>query len=484
MCVFCAKSQIVPLAEGPGELYLAMADPRDLFALEALRLMAGKPSVPRVGVPADIEAALDRLYGKGVSRISELVGGATPGADEGTAQDIERLRDMASEAPVIRLVSHMISRAVDMRASDIHIEPSEHKFSVRYRIDGMLREQDAPPSWLRAAVVSRIKLMAKLNIAETRLPQDGRIKTTIRGKDIDLRVSTVPIVHGESVVLRVLDRGAVALDFKALGFDPELLKSFLATLDQPHGILLVTGPTGSGKTTTLYTALKRLNSGESKILTIEDPVEYQLEGVNQVQVKPQIGLTFANALRAFLRQDPDIILVGEIRDVETAEIAVQAALTGHLVLSTLHTNDAASGITRLLDMGVADYLLTSALNGLIAQRLVRMICPSCREPYDALPELVEELHLQHGACPGPITLYRGRGCEACGQTGYRGRTTIMELLVMSDAIRRHVLRRAEAKELQRAAVDAGMRTMFQDGIAKALAAITTIEEVMRVSREA
>ncbi len=480
---FLKEYRIIPLADTAEGLVLAIADPLDAYAVNAMRLLTGKPVLPRVGVPAEIEAAFERLYGSSKASIENIFEEVTSEEDEGTNEDIERLKDLASEAPVIRMVNMLISRAVEMRASDIHIEPFERKLKVRYRIDGVLREVDAPPSRLRAAVISRVKLMAKLNIAETRLPQDGRIRLVIRGKEIDLRVSTVPSMHGESLVLRVLDKGSVALDFALLGFEKPVLESYLDLLDRPHGILLVTGPTGSGKTTTLYTSLLRLNTGERKILTVEDPIEYQLEGINQVQVKPQIGLGFANVLRSFLRQDPDVIMIGEIRDLETAEIAVQAALTGHKVLSTLHANDAATTITRLLDMGVEDYLLTSTVNGVVAQRLVRTLCGDCREPRPALPEMVEQLQLGRVTSSDPITLYHATGCERCNGTGYLGRTGLLELLVLSDPIRRLILQRTEAHEIKRAAVDAGMRTMYQDGVYKVLAGTTTLEEVLRVTRD-
>jgi general secretion pathway protein E len=480
---FLQEFHVLPLSDGAAGIVLAMADPLDTYVIEAIRLIADKPVVPRIGIPADIEAAFSRLYGSGGSAISGIVDGLLETTDESTQRDVERLRDLASEAPVIRLVNLLISRAIDVRASDIHIEPFEHTFCVRYRIDGLLRAQESPPSSLRAAVVSRIKLMAKLNIAETRLPQDGRIKLAIRGKEIDLRVSTVPTLYGESVALRVLDRSGVVLDFASLGFEPALLRTYIDVLNRSNGILLVTGPTGSGKTTTLYTSLKYINTGSTKILTVEDPIEYQLEGINQVQVKPQIGLTFASALRSFLRQDPDVIMVGEIRDRETAQIAVQAALTGHIVLSTLHTNNAPSTITRLLDMGIEDFLLTSTVNGVVAQRLVRVLCPTCRESYDAPPELVDELQLLRFAKSEPITLYRPRGCPQCNETGFYGRTSILEMLVMSEPIRRLVIKGADANEIQTVALESGMSSMYQHGISKALRGITSVEEVVRVTRE-
>jgi len=389
---------------------------------------------------------------------------------------------MASEAPIVRIVNLLFNRAVESRASDIHIEPFENRLDVRYRIDGVLQDTESPPANATAAILSRIKLIAKINIAERRLPQDGRIQIQAHGKTIDLRVSTVPTLHGESLVLRLLDKEQVTLDFSALGFTAAMQAELAKLLDLPHGILLSTGPTGSGKTTTLYTALQRLNTRERKILTVEDPIEYQLPGVNQIQVKPQIDLTFANALRSIVRQDPDVIMIGEIRDLETAAIAVQSALTGHLVLSTLHTNDAGSSVTRLLDMGLEDYLLTSTLNGILAQRLVRVLCSHCRQSYQPVPELVAELGLRRLSEGDGLTLHRAVGCEQCSQTGYRGRQVIAELLVTSDPVRRAILARADGNEIQRIAIEQGMESMKTDGLRKALAGTTTIEEVTRVTQ--
>ncbi len=477
---FLRESQVVPIAENGDGIVLAMVDPLDDYAIKAMELIAGKPVTPWVATAIDVEAAVERLYGeKGatIGQIVEEVDDAGDVADE----DIDRLRDLASEAPVIRLVNLLIGRAVESRASDIHIEPFESALRVRYRIDGVLREVEAPPSRFSAAVISRVKIMARLNIAERRLPQDGRVKLAIRGKDVDLRVSTVPTMHGESLVLRVLDRGQV-FDLPSLGFGDEIMAGFREVLARPHGIILVTGPTGSGKTTTLYASLLSLNSPERKILTVEDPIEYQLDGVNQVQVQAQIDLTFANVLRSLLRQDPDVIMIGEIRDVETAEIAVQAALTGHVVLSTLHTNNAASTIPRLLDMGVDDFLLTSTINAVVAQRLVRTLCHKCRNAETALPGLVDQLGIRRFADDETITVYKAVGCEACNGTGYFGRTTVLELMPMNDAIRAGVLDRAEAHDLERIAIENGMRSMFEDGIRKALAGVTSIEEVLRATR--
>jgi general secretion pathway protein E len=472
---FLQQTRVVPIAQGPDSLVLAMADPLDQFAIDAVRMSAGAPVEVRVATPADIEAALHSLYDGG--RIGDANITENEKGEDAEA-DVERLRDLASEAPVIRLVNRMIERAVEQRASDIHIEPFEGRLRVRYRVDGVLHEADSPADRLVAAIVSRIKIMARLNIAERRLPQDGRIKVVVRGKEFDLRVSTTPSLHGEGVVMRILDRDGAVLDFGTLGFFDDTLESYLSALEQPHGILLVTGPTGSGKTTTLYTSLLRLNSPERKILTVEDPVEYQLDGVLQVQVKPEIELTFARALRSFLRQDPDILMIGEIRDLETAQIGVQAALTGHLVLSTLHTNDAAGAIARLMDMGVPDYLLTSTINGVAAQRLVRNLCPHCRHATEPNAELLERL-----GAPGdaPQVLYCATGCDRCNQTGYFGRSALLEVLVMDDALRRLVLQRADAREIEMAAVNAGMLTLYQDGLRKAAEGITSIEEVLRVT---
>jgi general secretion pathway protein E len=478
---YLKTAQIIPLAERADGVAIAMLNPLDTGALDGVRFAVGRPIISYVAYPSDLEAAYERLYGDGKTSLHQLSAQA-PDREDSASDDIDRLKDIASEAPVIRLVNLLISRAVESRASDIHIEPMEGELRVRYRVDGVLQTVESPPQRLAPALISRVKIMAKLNIAERRLAQDGRIRLAVRGKDIDFRVSTTPTIHGESVVLRILDRSQLQLDFSVLGLDEDLTERFRQTLDHPHGILLVTGPTGSGKTTTLYTALLELNTPEKKILTIEDPVEYQLPGINQVQVKPQIGLTFANALRSFLRQDPDIMMIGEIRDLETAQIAVQAALTGHLILSTLHTNDAASAITRLLDMGVEDYLLTSTLNGAAAQRLVRTLCAECREPYAALPELLDRFEFGSFATPRDLTLYRATGCEHCGQTGYFGRSSIIEVLQMSDAIRQSILNRKDADQIRRLAIVEGMQPMHIHGLKKALAGTTTLEEILRVTR--
>jgi general secretion pathway protein E len=479
---FMKQHTICPIGETEQSVDLLVADPQDPYPVQAVEMALGRPVQVRIGIRSEIDDLIERFYGAGRSAMGTIVEDLTEG-DSRSEDDVEHLRDLASEAPVIRLVNLVIQRAVEARASDIHIEPFENRLKVRYRIDGVLQEVESPPASSTAAVISRIKIMAKLNIAERRLPQDGRIMLRVQGKELDLRVSTVPTSHGESVVMRILDRENIVFDFKSLGFTDSFLASFLKVLEQPHGILLVTGPTGSGKTTTLYTALSQLNQPDVKIITVEDPVEYQLEGVNQIQAKPAIGLDFSHALRSIVRQDPDIIMIGEMRDLETAKIAIQSALTGHLVLSTLHTNNAAGGVTRLLDMGVEDYLLTSTVNGILAQRLVRRLEPTHAEKYEALPEVIEEFGLRRFQPEGPIHLYRPKP-SALTSTGYLGRTTIMEFLVVSDALRRLIMQHAGMGELEEQARREGMRTMYEDGLVKALQGVTTIEEVLRVTQEA
>jgi general secretion pathway protein E len=478
---FMKQFAAVAVAESDAHVAVLLADPHDGYARDAIRLASGREVRPLVGLRSEIGDLIERWHGQGRSAMGAIV--ETAEGESGDIDDVEHLRDLASEAPVIRLVNLIIQRAVELRASDIHIEPFENRLKVRYRIDGVLEEGESPPANLTAAVISRIKIMAKLNIAERRLPQDGRIMIRVQGKELDLRVSTVPTSHGESVVMRLLDRETVVFDFHKLGFTDDFLPQFQRVLEQPHGILLVTGPTGSGKTTTLYTALSKINTPDVKIITVEDPVEYQIEGINQIQAKPQIGLDFAHALRSIVRQDPDIIMIGEMRDLETCKIAIQSALTGHLVLSTLHTNNASGGITRLLDMGVEDYLLTSTINGILAQRLVRRLEPIHAQRYEATPEEIEKFGLRRYQPQGTIYLYHPRP-SALAPTGYLGRTTIMEFLVMNDEIRRAVMRHAGMGELEQLAKQVGMRTMYEDGIAKALAGVTTIEEVLRVTEDA
>jgi general secretion pathway protein E len=479
---YLKQNLILPISESNGDLTIVMANPRDEFARKALSMASGKNIVLQVGIASEIENGIEKLLGGGRSAMGQIVE-SLDSDEEGDIEDVEHLRDLASEAPVIRLVNLILQRAVEGRASDIHIEPFENRLKVRYRIDGVLHEVEAPPSKSTAAVISRIKIMAKLNIAERRLPQDGRIMHRVQGKELDLRVSTIPTSHGESVVMRILDRESIVLDFDSLGFDTLIRREFVKALEMPHGIILVTGPTGSGKTTTLYTALSALNTPERKIITVEDPVEYQLEGINQIQAKSSIGLDFAHALRAIVRQDPDVIMIGEMRDLETAKIAIQSALTGHLVLSTIHTNDAAGGVTRMLDMGVEDYLLTSTVNAILAQRLVRTLDPEYREAYELLPELAAELGLKELEDQDRYTVYRPVPTDEM-PSGYRGRTSILELLTLSDPIRRQIMQHATAGEIQDLAVQEGMRTMYQDGLLKCLEGVTTLDEVLRVTQEA
>lgn len=480
---YLRQARVLPLPDTPGGMPLAMADPLDQAAVLFMELATGRPILPRVALPSDVEAALERLYAGTRPAMGQIADETITEVDDAAVEDVDRLRDLASEAPVIRLVNTLIARAVEGRASDIHIEPFQSRLAVRYRIDGLLREAPPPPTRLRAAMISRIKIMAKMNIAERRLPQDGRIRIAIRGREYDLRVATVPTLHGEAVTMRVLDRSSLVHDFTQLGFAEDTLSRYFGVLDQPQGIILVTGPTGSGKTTTLYTTLMRLNRPEHKLFTVEEPIEYQLEGINQVQVNTQVGLSFANVLRTLLRHNPDVIMIGEMRDLETAQIAIQSALTGHLVLSTLHTNSAAASITRLLDMKVEDYLITSTLNAVIAQRLVRKLCPHCREPHVVETELARHTRLIADDLAGPVAVYRPTGCEHCRNTGYHGQIALIEMLLMSDGLRRLVLRRAEAREIHQLAIDEGMRPMYEDGLRQVLAGVTTLEEVLRVTRD-
>ncbi len=474
---FLRNARALPVAMEGERLLVALADPLDRFVPAAIAAATGAEVTLLVGVPIEVDAALDRLYPDPSRTPAEEPGSADPSED-----DAERLKDLASEAPVIRLVNGIIGRAVETQASDIHIEPFEDRLRIRYRYDGVLHEADSPPARLGAAITSRIKIMARLDIAERRLPQDGRIKLAVRGQEVDFRVSTIPSLHGETVVLRVLDRSAMALDYGSLGLPGGVVARLDTALALPNGIVLVTGPTGSGKTTTLYAGLLSLNSVERKVVTVEDPIEYQLPGVNQIQVKPQIGLDFASLLRSILRQDPDVIMVGEIRDIETAQIAVQAALTGHLVLSTVHTNSAAATISRLRDMGLEDYLLTAVLRGILAQRLVRRLCLQCRREDDAAPELVARFGLDRRTQARPVRLWHAVGCPHCRGTGYRGRIAIAEFLRPNADIERLIFSRAEHTQIERAAVEAGMVTMFDAGLDAALQGQTTIEEVMRSIR--
>lgn len=467
---FMRQFRFLPVAKEDNRLWVAMADPLDFETIAVIRRFSSCDIVAALGAETEILDAIDRLYGEDADEEARR----EFGDDEADATEIEHLRDMASEAPVIRFVNVLVARALEMRSSDIHVEPFEKEFRIRFRVDGVLREQESPPRELRAAIISRLKLMARLNIAERRLPQDGRIKIKVMGHEVDLRVSTLPTLYGESVVMRLLDRSAT--DFYALdklGFDAHMLQRMEHYTSLPHGIFLVTGPTGSGKSTTLYSALKLINTAEKKIITIEDPVEYQMDGINQIHVNAQIGLTFAAGLRHIVRQDPDVIMVGEIRDRETADIAIRSALTGHFVYSTLHTNDAPSAVTRLTDMGVENYLITSSVVAVLAQRLVRSICPKCRIAADDIvnPE------------GRRIRTWRGAGCDHCGGSGYRGRQGIFELMELNDEIRNLVMKDSDASVLTEAARRHGMRSLREDGWLKIENGVTTVEEVIRVTQE-
>ncbi|RJX77397.1 type II secretion system ATPase GspE [Pseudomonas sp. LS-2] len=475
---FMRHHRLLPIGSHADGVHVLAANPGNVYGLQAVRYACQTAVYVSVGLSSEVDGLIERFYGQGRSAMGSLI--ETMDEHNGAEEDIEHLKDMASEAPVIRLVNLILQRAVEQRASDIHIEPFESQLKVRYRIDGVLHEAEAPPSSSSAAIISRLKIMARLDIAERRLPQDGRIMLRIQGKELDLRVSTVPTSFGESVVMRLLDRQTVSFDFPSLGMDGERLQNFLDVLENPHGILLVTGPTGSGKTTTLYTALSRLNTAERKIITVEDPVEYQLEGINQIQVKPSIGLDFAGALRSIVRQDPDVIMIGEMRDLETCRIAIQSSLTGHLVLSTLHTNSAAASITRLLDMGVESYLIASTVKGILAQRLVRRLDPVTRIAFEAPPELVAEHGLERFTEQRPIMLYRPASELPGG--GYHGRSAITELLVMNEELRSLLMRQADAATLEQAARRGGLRTLYEEGLRQAVAGVTSLEEVLRVTR--
>lgn len=480
------KYQIVPVDKTGDTLTVALSDPSNIYLLDELRLLTNCKIVPVISFESDIREAIERYYPQGGSSLDEMlkeisdeetaVLEALEHADTGDTETVEEEEVEASDAPVIQLVNLIVHDAIRMRASDIHIEPYEKELRLRYRIDGVLHEMKSPPKKFQNAIISRIKIMSDLDIAERRLPQDGRFKITVGGRSIDFRVSTCPVVFGEKVVIRILDRGNLMLNLTDLGMDPQVLAGFEREIRAPWGMILVTGPTGSGKSTTLYSALNTINDPRKNIMTIEDPVEYQLHGINQVQVHPDIGLTFAEGLRSFLRQDPDIIMVGEIRDKETAEIAVKAALTGHLVLSTLHTNDAPSTINRLTNMGVEAFLVTASVNLIVAQRLVRRICENCKQTFDPPAELLHSLGLDPGT-----QFARGSGCERCLNSGYKGRVALYELLHLSDAMRDKIIEGISTTQLKRMAIEEGMITLRRAGLQKVAQQITTIDEVLSVT---
>jgi general secretion pathway protein E len=482
---FMKRFLVLPIDDSEKDLVVIMADPQDFNSREVLRTAYSKSLKIFRGEPELIKQVIYRWYEADADRGDQGGDGGIDLADgDQLWDDPEQLRDMASEAPVIRLVNHLISRALEMGASDIHVEPRKSQVLVRYRVDGVLHDQETITNRLKAAITSRVKLMAKMDIAERRLPQDGRMKVKIGKYEIDMRVSTIPVHYGESLVLRLLQQENIQYKLAGLGFSEAFADQFRKNIFMPYGIFLVTGPTGSGKTTTLYNALGEINSPDKKIVTVEDPVEYQLEGVNQVQVKTAIGLTYANVLRSFLRHDPDVMLVGEIRDSETADIAVQASLTGHMVFSTLHTNDAVGAITRLEDMGVESYLISSCLVGVLAQRLVRKICPSCMceetMPDQQMKSIAQSLDLPLERMERKIRY--GKGCEECGHTGYKGRAGIFELMTLNDEIQSLVARGAERKLILEKAIENGMKTLREDGLDKVLQGVTTYEELLRVTR--
>lgn len=477
-CDFLARNTIIVLEATDAQIVLAIANPRARNELETIRFITERDISVKLASRLDIETAIQRYRSLSTDEFDQ----SSAANDHGTAsqEDIQRLRDTASEAPVIRTVNRLIEAAVNAQASDIHIEPMVDGTRIRFRIDGQLREIERLPNQMQAGVVSRIKILARLDIAERRLPQDGRTKFVAGGRNIDLRISTIPVLYGESVVLRILDIGQVELSYPALGFEEEQIAIFDRILARPNGIVLVTGPTGSGKTTTLYSALRDINSVERKLFTVEDPIEYELAGVNQIQAAPTIGMGFAEALRSILRQDPDVIMVGEMRDLETARIGIQAALTGHLVLSTLHTNSACTSVTRMLDIGVQDYLLGSSLIAVVAQRLVRRLCPHCATPSPETAKQIQSLGLMPKAAQSKLPL-EPFGCDECHHTGYSGRTTIAEFLVMDDELRAHITSDTNSVQLEKLAREKGMKTLLENGISKVLDGQTSLEEVMMVA---
>jgi general secretion pathway protein E len=482
---FAKKNKIVPIGKNGNSLKVAISDPYRFQPIDDLRSLLGLRIEIFLAPEKEIINAINRVYDRQSHSPEEIIQLISSQESDRFIQELEETEDLLdsqTEAPVIKLVNIILSQAIRSRASDIHIEPFENDLKIRYRIDGILYNILSPPKGFHSAITSRIKVMARMDIAEKRLPQDGRIRIKIANRDFDIRVSTIPTTFGERVVLRLLDKSSVLLGLHEIGLSVDHLEKIKKLIRSSHGIILVTGPTGSGKTTTLYAALSEINTPDKNIITIEDPVEYQLNGIGQIQVNPKIDLTFANGLRSIVRQDPDVILVGEIRDSETAEISIHAALTGHLVFSTLHTNDAAGAITRLIDMGVEPFLVSSSLNAVVGQRLVRIICPNCKEPYYPNKESLEEMNINPEILMNR-PLFRGRGCGECMQTGYRGRTGIFEFLVMSDDLRNLILKTTDSNTIKRAAVNEGMMTLREDGIMKVLDGITTIEEVLRVTVE-
>ena len=479
---FIRENKIVPLEFKQNTLKIIMADPDNNKIIEALKVAVSHDIEIYSSDARAIEEYIEKFYTQEIQDISKLIENMEDDSLQFIHEeedDVGHLQDLASEAPIIRLVNMIVTRAVESRASDIHIEPYADELKVRYRIDGVLHDIEIIPKKLQAAIYSRIKIMAKLNIAERRLPQDGRIKLKVGGSEIDIRVSSIPVLYGESLVMRLLHQEGILIDMEQLGFPSDTLLTFNNIIKNTNGIILVTGPTGSGKTTTLYGALDKINSSDRKIITVEDPIEYHLKGINQIQVKPQIGLDFPNILRHIVRQDPDVIMIGEIRDLETAEIAIQSALTGHLVFSTLHTNDAPTAITRLIDIGVQSYLLAATIRGILAQRLVRKICPECAEIDETVIDN-ERINIEQGK---KITLFRGKGCEKCAHTGFYGRSGIYELLEIDNSIHPLIIKNVDARQIREMARKNGMRTLLEDGLLKVKSGQTTINEVFRVTQE-
>jgi len=477
------KYGIVPVLKIGNRLTCAMTDPWNVFAIDEVRGATDLIVEPAVSTEAEIKKALNEHYGaKGsMEDLIKSIDEEKLGINSKIEPDLKKLQGIVEEPVVIKLVNLIVMKAVKEEASDIHIEPEENELKIRLRVDGMLHEIDSPPKHLQSAVISRIKIMANLDIAERRLPQDGRFTIKMEGKEIDVRTSTIPTIYGENVVLRLLDASSAVLGLDQLGFSKAVLEKYSKLIVRPHGIILVSGPTGSGKTTTLYGSLSKINTVEKNIITIEDPVEYKLPGIRQTQVENKIKLTFANGLRSILRQDPDIIMVGEIRDFETAEIAIQAALTGHLVFSTIHTNDAPGAITRLIDMGLEPFLASSSMIGVLAQRLVRKICPECKEKYMPTEEALRDVGLSEGK--EKIEFWTGKGCPKCSNTGYKGRIGIYELMIPDEKIKNAIISKAPSNEIRKLAESSGMVSLMEDGIEKAKSGITTIEEVLRVTRE-
>jgi general secretion pathway protein E len=486
---FAKQTKLLPVRIEDGTVVVATSDPLDTALLDEARLLLDSPVSALLAPSQAILDGINQVYDRAANEAERLMDNMAMDDLDTLAHELEEPQDLLDaaddEAPIIKLVNSLLFQAAKERASDIHIEPFERELAVRFRVDGVLREKIKPPKRFQKAIASRVKIMGNLNIAETRLPQDGRIRIKLAGRDIDIRLSTVPTSFGERIVMRLLDKSVVILDLAEIGFSPEQLEVMDSLIKRSHGILLVTGPTGSGKTTTLYAALSKINNPDLNILTVEDPVEYQITGIGQVQANPKIDLTFASALRSFLRQDPDVIMVGEIRDLETAEIAIQASLTGHLVFSTVHTNDAPGAITRLIDMGVEPFLVASSLVGCLAQRLVRVVCKDCREAYVPTDEELAEMGLQRSdmAKAGVDHLYRATACSNCNNTGYRGRTGIYEMMIVSDDIRQQVLRKVDSNTIKRSAIAQGMRTLLQDGATKVIRGITTSAELLSVTQE-